>query len=68
MHVELQRGAVATPLGVWTIASPIAMTFLLLRVSGVALLERSIGKRRPDYADYAARTSAFVPRPPRRTA
>jgi steroid 5-alpha reductase family enzyme len=60
--------AAATPLGVWTIASPIAMTFLLLRVSGVALLERSIGKRRPDYADYAARTSAFVPRPPRRLA
>jgi len=57
--------AAATPLGAWTIASPIAMTFLLLRVSGVALLERSIGKRRPDYADYAARTSAFVPRPPR---
>jgi hypothetical protein len=28
------------------------MTVLLLRVSGVALLERSIGKRRPAYADY----------------
>jgi steroid 5-alpha reductase family enzyme len=53
--------AAATPLGVWTVLSPIAMTFLLLRVSGVALLERSIGKRRPGYADYAARTSAFVP-------
>jgi steroid 5-alpha reductase family enzyme len=60
--------AAATPLGVWTIASPVLMTFLLLRVSGVALLERSIGKRRPDYAQYAARTSAFVPRPPRRIA
>ena len=57
--------AAATPLGVWTLASPIAMTFLLLRVSGVALLERSIGKRRPEYAEYAARTSAFVPWPPR---
>jgi steroid 5-alpha reductase family enzyme len=60
--------AAATPLGVWTIASPLLMTFLLLRVSGVALLERSIGKRRPDYAAYAARTSSFVPRPPRRAA
>ena len=60
--------AAATPLGVWTLASPLLMTFLLLRVSGVALLERSIGKRRPDYADYAARTSAFVPWPPRRAA
>jgi steroid 5-alpha reductase family enzyme len=60
--------AAATPLGVWTILSPIAMTWLLLRVSGVALLERSIGKRRPGYADYVARTSAFVPRPPRSAA
>ena len=60
--------AAATPLGVWTVLSPIAMTWLLLRVSGVALLERSIGKRRPDYARYVARTSAFVPRPPRRLA
>jgi steroid 5-alpha reductase family enzyme len=58
--------AAATPLGIWTVASPLAMTFFLLRVSGVALLERSIGKRRPDYAEYAARTSAFVPWPPRR--
>jgi len=60
--------AAATPLGVWTILSPIAMTWLLLRVSGVALLERSIGKRRPEYASYVARTSAFFPRPPRRAA
>jgi steroid 5-alpha reductase family enzyme len=60
--------AAATPLGVWTLASPLLMTFLLLRVSGVALLERSIGKRRPEYAQYAARTSAFVPMPPRRAA
>ncbi|MDE0161233.1 MAG: DUF1295 domain-containing protein [Acidimicrobiaceae bacterium] len=50
----------------WTIAGPLVMTFLLLRVSGVALLERSIGKRRPGYAEYAARTSAFIPLPPRR--
>jgi len=34
----------------------------------VALLERSIGKRRPEYASYVARTSAFLPRPPRRMA
>ena len=50
----------------WTIAGPLVMTVLLLRVSGVALLERSIGKRRPGYAEYSARTSAFIPMPPRR--
>jgi steroid 5-alpha reductase family enzyme len=41
------------------------MTVLLLRVSGVTLLERTIVERRPDYADYQARTNAFFPGPPR---
>ena len=39
---------------------------LLLRVSGVALLEKSLRKRKPEYEAYAARTSAFVPRPPKK--
>jgi steroid 5-alpha reductase family enzyme len=42
------------------------MTILLLRVSGVALLERSLVRTRPEYRDYIARTSAFLPRPPSR--
>ena len=45
----------------WTLGSPILMTWLLLRVSGVALLEETIGDRRPGYAEYKARTSAFLP-------
>jgi steroid 5-alpha reductase family enzyme len=57
--------ALATPYGAWSIAGPALMSFLLLRVSGVALLERSIHKRRPDYAEYAKHTSAFFPRLPR---
>ena len=52
----------------WTVVGPLLMTILLLRVSGVTVLERSMGERRPGYAEYAARTSAFVPMPPRRTA
>lgn len=52
----------------WTVISPLLMTVLLLRVSGVALLERDIAQRRPGYRDYQARTSAFVPLPPRRDA
>jgi steroid 5-alpha reductase family enzyme len=51
----------------WTLASPLLMTLLLLRVSGVTLLEKDIGERRPAYRDYIRRTSAFVPLPPRRT-
>jgi steroid 5-alpha reductase family enzyme len=50
----------------WCLASPLLMTLLLLRVSGVTLLEKDIGERRPAYRDYIARTSAFVPWPPKR--
>jgi steroid 5-alpha reductase family enzyme len=57
--------SLATPAGPWTVLSPVVMTVLLLRVSGVALLERSIAKRRPDYEAYKRRTSAFLPMPPR---
>jgi steroid 5-alpha reductase family enzyme len=53
--------ALATPYGVWTIISPVLMTFLLMRVSGVALLERKLVKTRPAYADYTRRTNAFFP-------
>jgi len=52
--------------GWWTIFAPILMTFLLVRVSGVGLLERTIADRREGYADYMASTSAFIPLPPRR--
>lgn len=49
----------------WTIASPALMTFLLVRVSGVPMLERDQLARRPAYADYQRRTNAFIPGPPR---
>jgi steroid 5-alpha reductase family enzyme len=51
--------------GWWTLLSPAAMTFLLVRVSGVGMLERTIAQRRPDYAGYMRTTSAFVPWFPR---
>ena len=50
----------------WTLISPILMTILLLKVSGVSLLEQDIGERRPAYADYIKRTSAFLPWWPRK--
>jgi steroid 5-alpha reductase family enzyme len=64
-HWGIFAVALATPYGWLGLLSPVLMTFLLLRVSGVALLERSIGKRRPEYAAYQRRTSAFLPLPPR---
>lgn len=51
--------------GWWTIFSPLLMSLLLLKVSGVSLLEKDIGERRPAYADYVARTNAFFPGPRR---
>jgi steroid 5-alpha reductase family enzyme len=51
--------------GWWSILSPLLMTFLLLRVSGVVLLEKDIRERRPDYAAYIKRTNAFIPGLPR---
>ncbi len=51
--------------GWWSLVSPVLMTLLLLKVSGVALLERDIGERRPGYRDYVAGTNAFWPGPRR---
>jgi steroid 5-alpha reductase family enzyme len=49
----------------WTLGSPLAMSWFLMRVSGVTLLERTIVERRPQYRDYMARTNAFFPGPAR---
>ncbi|MCU1369123.1 MAG: putative rane protein [Ilumatobacteraceae bacterium] len=57
--------AAETVPGRFGIIGPIVMSTLLIRVSGVAMLEKTIGKRRPGYADYIERTSAFFPRPPK---
>ena len=53
--------AAATPGSFWTIYSPIVMTFLLVRVSGVSLLEQHLREVKPAYEDYVRRTSAFFP-------
>ena len=50
----------------WALLASLLMTFLLLRVSGVTLLEKTIVHRRPEYEAYIRRTSAFVPWPPRK--
>ncbi|MDE2342573.1 MAG: DUF1295 domain-containing protein [Betaproteobacteria bacterium] len=49
----------------WCLFAPFLMTGLLLKVSGVNLLEKDIGERRPAYREYILNTSAFIPRPPR---
>jgi steroid 5-alpha reductase family enzyme len=50
----------------WCLLGPALMTFLLVRVSGVSLLEKDIAGRRPEYVAYIRRTSPFLPLPPAR--
>ena len=49
----------------WAVIAPLLMSLLLMRVSGVTLLERTIVRRRPGYEEYIRRTNAFFPGPPR---
>ncbi|MDP3907936.1 DUF1295 domain-containing protein [Novosphingobium sp.] len=49
-----------------SVIGPLFLTFTLTRWSGKPLLEKGLVKTRPGYADYVARTSGFVPWPPRR--
>ncbi|MBK8201674.1 MAG: DUF1295 domain-containing protein [Bdellovibrionales bacterium] len=51
------------PIGWATIISPIGVTYLILKVSGVSMLE-DLMKSRPGFSEYAKRTSIFVPLPP----
>jgi len=56
--------ALSVPGGWRAIVSPLVLTGLLLRVSGVFLLEKKYAGDSA-YADYIRRTSAFIPRPPK---
>lgn len=55
----------SVPNGWLGILSPLTITFLLLRVSGVTMLEKKY-RGNPEFEDYARRTAAFFPRPPKR--
>lgn len=54
------------PIGLATVFAPIVMTHFLLNVTGKRLLEKRMGRSRPQYADYVARTPGFFPWFPRR--
>ncbi len=58
--------AAETATGRWAIVSPIFLTFILIKWSGAALLERRLKRSRPGYTDYIERTSSFFPWPPKR--
>lgn len=60
--------AVSNGVTVLALLGPVFITFLLLKVSGVGLLEKGLHKTKPAYADYVATTSAFVPLPKKKAA
>ncbi len=55
----------ADPAWWWTVVGPLAMLAMFVFAS-IPMLDRRSTERRPEFAAYAARTSALVPRPPRR--
>lgn len=59
--------AAPLPRGLLSALGPALLSVMLLRVSGVSLLEKDISERRPAYREYKKRTSAFFPAPPRET-
>ena len=63
-------GLLAWSNGVTALAllGPLVITFFLLKVSGVGLLEKSLTKTKPKYVDYIATTSTFVPLPKKKLA
>ncbi len=58
--------AVGGGLHVWTVFAPVLMTLLLTRVSGVPMTDAAMRESKAGWDDYAARTSAFLPWPPKR--
>ncbi len=57
--------AVGVPGGWFSIVGPLTITFLILKVSGIPMLEKKMAEN-PDFAEYRRRTSAFVPWVPKR--
>ena len=54
------------PVGMATLPGPILITLLLTKFSGVPTTEGRMRRKRPEYMDYVARTSGFIPMPPKR--
>lgn len=58
--------AAETGPGAWSFVGPALLTWTLMKWSGAPTVENKMKKTKPDYADYMARTSGFVPWPPKR--
>ena len=58
--------AFATPNSWWTFISPLVISAVLLKMTGIPLTEKSIAEKRPGYRDYMNHTNAFIPWFPRK--
>lgn len=56
--------ALSIPGGWLSIIGPLTITFLILKVSGIPMLEKKMAEK-PEFAEYSKRTSMFIPLPPR---
>jgi|SRR6056297_919615 len=56
--------ALSVPFGLWTIVGPIVITFLILKVSGIPMLEKRL-EQKPGFEEYKKRVSKFIPLPPK---
>lgn len=61
-YVPLALGA---PWGGFSLVAPLVMAFLLMKLSGMPLLEAEMLRRKPGYAEYMRTTSALLPLPPK---
>lgn len=50
----------------WLVTGSILMTLLIIKVSGVVLLEKSLKEAKPQYKEYIRKTSSFIPWFPRK--
>jgi steroid 5-alpha reductase family enzyme len=51
----------STPFSFWTIISPVLITLVLLKMTGIPLTEETLLRKKPEYSDYIRRTRPFVP-------
>jgi steroid 5-alpha reductase family enzyme len=53
--------ALSSPMSWWTVISPLVITTVLLKMTGIPLMEKTIVDTRPEYREYIQRTPAFFP-------
>jgi len=53
--------ALSAPTSWWTILSPLTITAVLLKMTGIPLTEKTMISHRPGYNEYIQRTNAFIP-------